>query len=320
MQVTMSKALIDQQNNDDALVASGPVIEMHYPKGKEGPSLRASKMLHLLVKNAGPRIEDDVKHEMPFGSLSAIGNMTKEEIKSTMLELVMTALELRGEEFGEEGVLFSPVLSKISRVCKEKDTVHYHFTDTMREVFSRSSFWALLSRDVLLRISGKYALRIYELVVLKQNLTYKTSEEFSLEDFRSRLGVPDGSFYRWQDFKTKLLEPALKDLNRTAGMNVSYKPIKGPGTSPVRGVRLVWAAKDPKGKRKKEAPFPQTGTIHYGPWGDLAREYGGGYDVDTIAAQFRKFAEARGFKLDAKEISKAFQGFCKSYKSRRPRL
>jgi hypothetical protein len=66
--------------------------------------------------------------------------------------------------------------------------------------------------------------------------------------------------------------------------------------------------------------FPDKGSIHYAsPWNSLARMHGGGWDIDMIAAEFRKHAEAKKMPLGMKGIEATFSTFCKAYAARRGR-
>jgi len=109
----------------------------------------------------------------------------------------------------------------------------------------------------------------------------------------------------------------------------------------VEEVELVWEARRdlepvkrelgrPKVGRKArrdgtaETPvpsFPSTGGISFSsPWNELAREHAtrvqGGFvpDLETLAAAFRDWCEAKGIPLDVPNIEKTFVGFCRNYR------
>jgi hypothetical protein len=60
-------------------------------------------------------------------------------------------------------------------------------------------------------------------------------------------------------------------------------------------------------------PFPASGGISYGVWGDLAREHLPRPlpDLDRVAGDFRRWAAERDLALSATGVEKAFIGFCK---------
>ena len=57
--------------------------------------------------------------------------------------------------------------------------------------------------------------------------------------------------------------------------------------------------------------FPQSGSIAYTVFADIAREHGNGWDKDLLADKFRPWAIQR--KIPHENWARAFPGFCKSY-------
>jgi|GEM_PF-4796379 len=45
--------LVDRRNQIDELVAAGEVLDLQFERGKQGLSLRAAKLFHVLVEIAG---------------------------------------------------------------------------------------------------------------------------------------------------------------------------------------------------------------------------------------------------------------------------
>jgi hypothetical protein len=76
---------------------------------------------------------------------------------------------------------------------------------------------------------------------------------------------------------------------------------------------------DPRVK-PEEVAFPR-GSIRFG-YDDLfaiARQYGGGWDTDLIAAGFRDHMGERLAKLRGAKLVAAWRGFCESWVTRRGR-
>ena len=74
---------------------------------------------------------------------------------------------------------------------------------------------------------SRYGIRLYELIALRGGLDHKTSETRSLSMISAcGSAVPDGKLLRWQDFKRKVLEMAVSEVNHVSAFNVSWAPIK----------------------------------------------------------------------------------------------
>jgi 5-methylcytosine-specific restriction endonuclease McrA len=70
----------------------------------------------------------------------------------------------------------------------------------------------------------------------------------------------------------------------------------------------------PAAARKAAYPFPATGGIGYGRFGDACREVAPGTDPDVIAAAFRPWAIAEGIPFDREDIERVFRKFAKGHR------
>lgn len=92
-----------------------------------------------------------------------------------------------------------------------------------------------------LNFKSKYTIRLYELV---KSIHFHELEiyqrEFELEELRRMLGAENYKTY--QDFKSRVLNPAVEEVNSYSDKNVSYEPIKN-GRA-VSKIRLTVSTKD----------------------------------------------------------------------------
>lgn len=65
---------------------------------------------------------------------------------------------------------------------------------------------------------------------------------------------------------------------------------------------------------KSFSGFPK-GSITYSPFATIAREHGGGWDINQIADEFRRWASDKSVR--EKNIEKVFTTFCKSFAAQR---
>lgn len=72
-------------------------------------------------------------------------------------------------------------------------------------------------------LKSAYSIRLYELLIQFR----KTGDRcISVEDFRSCLGVDENKYKRFNNFKCRVIEPAVKELNLRTALNVSWEGIK----------------------------------------------------------------------------------------------
>ncbi|ENV35676.1 replication initiation protein RepM [Acinetobacter gerneri] len=71
---------------------------------------------------------------------------------------------------------------------------------------------------------GLYATRLYELLIAWRS-TGKVPE-MSLNDFRDRMGLASNEYQLMHNFKNRVLEPAIKQINENTDITVSYEQHK----------------------------------------------------------------------------------------------
>ena len=341
------QVITDRANRPDDLIAPGEVLDLRFRDGSKTLTLRASKLLHLLVDVAGPDACADKVHSIPIERLNGTFHVSREEFVETCRELFGTTVRMEIETKRGRAEKIGPLLADVERDLDDGDgsEVRFQLSPVLRLVLARSNHWAALSRRAVMAFESRYALRLYEVIAIRSGLSSKAGQMFYLDDLRSRLGVPRGKLTRWQDVKRKALEPAVAEVNQLSGFHVSYRPVKQ-GRS-VTGVHLTWAVHGAQGRaavareletsrvgRKARrdgstevviqddddaAPvmlsFPKTGTIRYGRWEQIARDHlpQPTPDLDHVAGRFRAWAEGK-FPMAHPDIEARFIGFCRGWK------
>lgn len=343
MRIPMKQALVDRADRTDELVASGRQVDMVFKAGQKALSLRAQKLWHLLVKDAGVKLADNTTHTMALSDLyqTGLGHMTLAERIDTLRELQTTLVEVTAPSAKVKGrmrVISGPLLDYVARDEDDRGDLEWSFSRFLRTVFANSDHWAVLSRRAVMAFESRYSLRLYELIALRAGLNHKTTETFSLDDLRARLGVPVGKLTSWIHLRQRALDPAIAEVNQLAGFRVTYEPLKS-GRS-VASVRLSWQVKSAPDRTatKREldgskvgrkarrdgsveqvaAPaieFP-TGSIRHTPFGAiaLANLPHPARDIDMVANDFRAWAQRDTKPLRGDQVTAMFAGFCRRQK------
>lgn len=76
----------------------------------------------------------------------------------------------------------------------------------------------------LIKFTSQYAERLYELL---KTFEYKPLIDFDVDDLRARLAVPSTQYKNFNMFRTRVLEPAIEDINTYTDINVSMKEKRG---------------------------------------------------------------------------------------------
>ena len=76
----------------------------------------------------------------------------------------------------------------------------------------------------VMSMESEYAIRIYELC--KQDNNVLRTKEFELEELRDLMQVPKSYKKQYIDFRVKVLDIAIREINKHSDMLISYKPKK----------------------------------------------------------------------------------------------
>jgi len=74
------------------------------------------------------------------------------------------------------------------------------------------------------QLTGKYAIRLYELLIAWREIG--KVPQIELSEFRAKLGVEDDEYKAMNHFKSRVLEPSIKQINQYTDITVSYEQRK----------------------------------------------------------------------------------------------
>jgi plasmid replication initiation protein len=123
---------------------------------------------------------------------------------------------------------------------KDDGYFYYTFPPDLLAVISASKAWATIKSHIMYALRSKYSIRLYEMIERRIGLV-KQHEQFSVDEFRAMLGVPDGKLERFADFNKYCLKPALEEVNHLTDFIVQIGTIKN-GRA-VQKLHMTWFKK-----------------------------------------------------------------------------
>jgi hypothetical protein len=118
-------------------------------------------------------------------------------------------------------------------------TVLFGIPKKLRAALARSNRWGRVRCEVTYAMTSKYAIALYELVCLRINL-HTCIDHFTMERFRELMGVPPNAYADGQDFKRKVIEPAVLEVNKLSDLHVDIELKRKHARAPVHEVVVVW--------------------------------------------------------------------------------
>lgn len=132
------------------------------------------------------------------------------------------------------------------------------------------------------KFNSFHAIRLYEILAQQRRLGFR---EIELDTLKNWLQVAD-KYSRWDNFKAKLLEPAITEINGKSDLFVSYETIKKGRT--ITGLKFLisqarQAIENTKKSAKSEQQAPQEKTRKiYGVFDEICRpQVAKGSDAET---------------------------------------
>lgn len=118
--------------------------------------------------------------------------------------------------------------AEVHKSARSTGKLRFGFPPLLIPILKEPSRFARLRVHFLLQLSGKYAVTLYE--ILEAYVNRRDGQcRVTIEELRTWLKVPTGSYPNWKDFRKWVLDPALKQINDDplgAGFSVNYDPIR----------------------------------------------------------------------------------------------
>lgn len=256
---------IDQKPSGDEFAKARELIEI---RGTEVLTLQDRRIINMLYANAGNRLCEDVQHVISIDELRG-NHKGGERVKDSILRLMKTIvtvpdLDRRGCTAGQN----VQILSTTTITDDDDDPygqVIYEFSPAMRSIIKDSTLWGRVRSAVVFAFTSKYALALYELITARINLKRKWQEEFSVQDLRALLGVPEKKLQRVPNLLQRVINPAVLEVNGLADFGVAIEPIRKGGQERglVTGFRVSWWKKDIPGLQAayQELKQPKVGRM-----------------------------------------------------------
>ncbi|MGJ8690825.1 MAG: replication initiation protein [Gammaproteobacteria bacterium] len=314
---------------------------------QHAPSLKALKLMHLMIGTAGGRMADPVRHTIRLSDVKKIDGManhSRQTVAPLFAELraaTMTTDDPEKKRMVIGGLLDVATIDYRHEVSGDT-LITWSFGGMFIDMARDSNHWAILDRQAVFHLGSKYSVLLFQHIASLQNLKHVTSKRFSVAELRAVFGIPEGTMPRFANLKARAISPAIAEINSDLTrlhLTATYHKV---GRT-VAEVEIAWEVKEdlakvkaeldrPKVGRKARAEgsedqpvlaFPKFGSVKgTQPWGQIARDHAprieGRHvpDLRVLADTFRKWCDDKSIPLDMRNIDKTFTTWCKSYSVR----
>lgn len=197
-------------------------------------SLVQRKIANALLFNAYNELSEKQEHQIHIRTLSELIGYNSNElnaIKKALVSLISTVVEwnlMDKERVDNAGVWNASAIIADASISGAVCT--YSYSNKMRQLLFRPEMYGRLNMQVQARFKSSYGLVLYENCVRYQ--TIKETPWFDMIIFRKLMGVDESKYAVFKDFRKRVIDIAVKEVNEHSGLNIEYL-LKKVGRTPV---------------------------------------------------------------------------------------
>ena len=202
-------------------------------------SLVQRKIANALLFNAYEELLIKEEYEIHIRTLcNLIGYDSHDHktIKKALVNLLSTVIEwnlVDGSKVDAEGVWNAS--SIIADASIDGAVCTYSYSNKMKKLLYCPELYGRLNMVVQAKFQSTYGLALYENCIRYQNI--EQTPWFDIAQFRKLMGVEDGKYTIFRDFKKRVLDKAIEEVNKYSPLQVSTK-IQKQGRQ-VTGIQFV---------------------------------------------------------------------------------
>ena len=213
---------------NDLVVKDNALINASY--NLEVTEQRLILLSIIRARETGKGISSDSKLEIHASDYASRFDVTKEAAYSALKNAVNNLFERKfsfkeiHKDTNKEIVVKSRWVSRIAYV-DDLATLEVTFAPDVVPLITRleKHFTSYQLKQVA-QLTSKYAIRLYEFLIAWRDVG--KTPVISLSEFRAKLGLEINEYQKMVNFKSRVLEPAIKQINELTDIHVKYEQYK----------------------------------------------------------------------------------------------
>ena len=191
-----------------------------------GLSLLQRKISNALLYHAYNELLLKEEHEINIKQLCrliAYNGNNHAVIKEALKELLSTVIEWNvvNDTTGLEDWSASSILASVSL---QGPTCLYAYSPRMKQLLHSPSMFGKINLFIQSRFKSSYGLALYENCIRYRGLPF--TKWFEMELFRKLMGVPDDKYLIFRDFKRRVLDKSVEEVNTYSDLIIEPEVLK----------------------------------------------------------------------------------------------
>jgi plasmid replication initiation protein len=213
---------------NDLIVKDNALINASY--NLEVTEQRLILLSIIRARETGQGISSDSKLEIHASDYAFRFDVTKEAAYNALKNAVNNLFERKfsfkeiHKDTNKEIVVKSRWVSRIAYI-DDLATLEITFAPDVVPLITRleKHFTSYQLKQVA-QLTSKYAIRLYEFLIAWRDMG--KTPVISLSEFREKLGLEINEYQKMVNFKSRVLEPAIKQINELTDIHVKYEQYK----------------------------------------------------------------------------------------------
>jgi hypothetical protein len=230
-----------QRTNHQGFPKAGELIEITGAHEMEASDRAILNLLYQHAHDSGRMGEKDAEWSVPMAMLRPSLHESNDRMVDSLKRIlrVVVTVPIPEPETGEPAYLLTHLIDSFRLPVSGRGVVRFRIPRDLQPILARSNRWGRIKAEVVCAMTSKYAMAVYELVCLRANME-RCIETFPLARFRDLLGVPPGAYANGKDFRLKVIEPAVLEVNGLSEIGVQIEVVRRHPRAPVTAITLAW--------------------------------------------------------------------------------
>ena len=208
------------------------------------PELRIVQLAIVDARETGKGLNTDTPLRIDALRYAQVFNTTRQNGYARMKEAEDTLFNRRFSFIDSDGKLVKSRWIQRVRYLDDEGAIELAFTMDVVKAITRldgaEEFFTQYLLSQTANLNSVYSVRLYELLIQWKTATKTPVFELSL--FRSQLGLDDGEYRDMSNFKKRVLDLAVNEINEKTDLTVSYTQEKRGRT--ISGFKFTVRTKD----------------------------------------------------------------------------
>jgi hypothetical protein len=247
----MLSRTVAQKTNFSGFPKPGELIEMTGTHVLEASDRAILNLLYQNAHDSGKLLEENAEWEIPLVTLRQAFSKheSSDRLRDSLNRLMTVKVNVAyvaespdGKEGPEQRVVITGLFDFFDVSAKElakRATLRYGLPRKLAPILESSGRWGRIKAEIVCSMTSKYAIALYELLQLRANMD-RCVETFPIDRFRELLGVPPGTYARGDNFRRKVLDPAVWEVNGLSDMSLDIELERIHSQAPIHAVSLTW--------------------------------------------------------------------------------